>query len=166
MCLVKSLEGGGSGGNALWPSSLLPTTRPCTHSAFQWTILLLTGSKGDGKKKTGMMDKLAFSEWNIAQAKTTDKFNKSDKKSLRLTHSEICCFSSPLSDRHQCRGTISERDLNVSLGIGAMEVLRNAASRLFSAAVLIHRWAQKKRFHRSIRSMPAAGQSLNCLRKC
>lgn len=33
MCLVKSLKGGGSGGKALWPSSLLPTT----HSAFQWT---------------------------------------------------------------------------------------------------------------------------------
>lgn len=61
-----------------------------------------------------------------------DKFNKSDKKSLRLTHSEICCFSSPLSDRHQCRGTISKGDLNISLGIGAMVVLRNAASRPFS----------------------------------
>lgn len=61
-----------------------------------------------------------------------DQFNKSDKKSLRLTHSEICCFSSPLSDRHQCRDTISKGDLNVSLGIGAMVVLRNAASRPFS----------------------------------
>lgn len=49
-----------------------------------------------------------------------------------LTHSEICCFSSPLSDRHQCRGTISEVDLNVSRGIGANVVLRNAASRDFS----------------------------------
>lgn len=61
-----------------------------------------------------------------------DQFNKSDKKSLRLTHSEICCFSSPLSDRHQCRDTISKWDLNISLGIGAMVVLRNAASRPFS----------------------------------
>lgn len=49
-----------------------------------------------------------------------------------LTHSEICCFSSPLSDRHQCRGTISEVDLSVSRGIGATVVLRNAASRAFS----------------------------------
>lgn len=66
-----------------------------------------------------------------------DKFNKSDKKSLRLTHSEICCFSSPLSDRHQCRGTISKGDLNISLGIGAMVVLRNAASRLFHEVLFI-----------------------------
>lgn len=61
-----------------------------------------------------------------------DKFNKSDKKSLKLTHSEIWCFSSPLSDRHQCRDTISKGDLNISLGIGAMVVLRNATSRPFS----------------------------------
>lgn len=54
------------------------------------------------------------------------------KRVLRLTHSEICWFSSPLSDRHQCRGTISKGYLNISLGIGAMVVLRNAASRPFS----------------------------------
>lgn len=54
------------------------------------------------------------------------------KRVLRLTHSEICCCSSPLSDRHQCRGTISKGDLNISLGIGAVVVLRNAAARLFS----------------------------------
>lgn len=59
-----------------------------------------------------------------------DKFNKSDKKSLRLTHSEICCCTSPLSERHQCRSTISKGDLNISLGIGATVVFRNAASRL------------------------------------
>lgn len=60
-----------------------------------------------------------------------DKFNKSDKKSLTLTHFQICCFSSPLSDRHQCRDTISKGDL-ISLDIGTMVVLRNAASRPFS----------------------------------
>lgn len=60
-----------------------------------------------------------------------DKFNKSDKKSLTLTHFQICCFSSPLSDRHQCRDTISKGDL-ISLDIGTMVVLRNAASLPFS----------------------------------
>lgn len=49
-----------------------------------------------------------------------------------LTHSEIFCFSSPPSDRHQCRGTISEVDDSASRGIGATVVLRNAASRAFS----------------------------------
>lgn len=66
-----------------------------------------------------------------------DKFNKSDKKSLKLTHSEICCCTSPLSDRHQCQGTISKRDLNISLGIGATVVFRNAASQLVDEVLFI-----------------------------
>lgn len=58
-----------------------------------------------------------------------DKFNKSDKKkSFRLTHSEICCCTGPLSDRHQCWSTISKGELTISLGIGATVVFRNAAS--------------------------------------
>lgn len=85
------------------------------------------------------------------------------KRVLRLTHSEICCCTSPLSDRHQCRGTVSKGELNISVGIGATVVFRNAASRSQGP---IHQWVQKRRFHRSMRAMPAAGHSLNCLRKC
>lgn len=75
-----------------------------------------------------------------------DKFNKSDDQSLKLTHSEICCLSSPLSDRHQCRGTISKGAPNISLGIGATVVLRNAASRPFFTEVLFISGCRKRDF--------------------
>lgn len=98
---------------------------------------MLTGGKDDGTKMSKNGEKsLRFMKLHVWSS-MMDKFNKSDKKSLRLTHSEICCFSSPLSDRHQCQGKISKGDLNISLGIGAMVVLRNAASRLFHRG-LIH----------------------------
>lgn len=116
---------------------------PCDHPPsfslpFQVPILHFNGltcscqAARATEQKWAVTNKWALNVWNFTQHATMDKFNKSDKKSLRLTHSEICCFSSPLSDRHQCRGTISKGDLNISLGIGAMVVLRNAASRPFS----------------------------------
>jgi len=111
------------------PSFPLPLQVPILH--FNGLTCCWEGARTTEQKKRPIMDKWAFGVWNCTQSSTTDKFNKSDKKSLRLTHSEICCCSIPLSDSPQCRGTISEGDLNVSLGIGAMVVLRNAASRLF-----------------------------------
>lgn len=107
---------------------------PCDHPPsfslpFQVPILHfngLTGSKDDGTKMSNN------GQMSFRRAKFHINSTSQTKRVLRLTHSEICCFSSPLSDRHQCRGTISKGDLNISLGIGAMVVLRNAAGRPFS----------------------------------
>lgn len=70
------------------------------------------------------MAKWDLGEWNRTNSTSQTK----KKKSLQLTHSEICCCTGPLSDRHQCWSTISKGELTISLGIGATVVFRNAAS--------------------------------------
>lgn len=110
---------------------LLLTTLPSTLSAFQWANLLLTGEQGRWNKNEPQRTNPPYDVWKYSWCSVMDKFNKSDNQSLKLTHSEICCFSSPLSDCHQCQGAISKGAPDISLGIGATVVLRNAASRPF-----------------------------------
>lgn len=106
---------------------------------------MTTEQKAQQKKGSADENETKVHELGVRHDRQIQQVTRKNERVEELTHSEICGCTSPLSNRHQCRSAISKRDLDISLGIGATAVLRNAASQPVDEVLFTSGCREKKR---------------------